>query len=304
MAPTLSSAATRPVEGIVWMLASGVCFVAVNGIVRHLGTDLPAAQSAFLRFGWGVILLLPALSGIVRRGLPPGTLPLFLGRGLVHAAAVIFWFFAMARIPVAEVTAIGYLNPVVVTLGAVLFFGERLTGPRLAAIGVAVLGAVIVLRPGVREVLPGHLAQLCAAMLFAASYLFAKRLSAMAEAGVVVAMLSLTVTILLAPLAWAVWVPVGWMQLGWLALVAAFATVGHYCMTLAFRAAPLSVTQPVTFLQLVWATLLGSLAFGEPVDPMVLLGGAIIIGAISFIAWREAAAARQPVTPAPEAVNL
>jgi drug/metabolite transporter (DMT)-like permease len=286
------------------MLASGLCFVAVNGIVRHLGTDLPAAQSAFLRFGWGVIFLLPALLGVLRQGLPAGTLPLFLGRGLVHSGAVIFWFYAMARIPVAEVTAIGYLNPVIVTLGAVLFFGERLSVQRLMAIAAAVVGGLIVLRPGLREVLPGHLAQLCAAMLFAASYLFAKRLSFMAGAGVVVAMLSLMVTIVLAPLAWAVWVPVSWVQLGWLGLVAAFATVAHYCMTRAFRAAPLSVTQPVTFLQLVWATLLGSLAFGEPVDPFVLLGGAIIIGAISFIAWRESSAARAPVAPPPEAVNL
>jgi drug/metabolite transporter (DMT)-like permease len=296
--------ASRPIEGILWMLASGLCFVAVNGIVRYLGTDLPAAQSAFLRFAWGVVFLLPTLAGLLRQGLPPGTAPLFLGRGLVHGFAVMFWFFAMARLPVAEVTAIGYLNPVIVTVGAVVFFGERLALRRILAIAVALLGALIVLRPGLRDILPGHLAQLCAATLFAASYLFAKRLSAMAEAGVVVAMLSLAVTVVLAPFAWAVWVPVGWPQLGWLGLVAAFATVAHYCMTRAFSAAPLSVTQPVTFLQLVWATLLGSLAFGEPVDPFVLLGGAVIIGAISYIAWREGTAHKRAVTPPPEATKL
>ncbi len=300
MAQSEHPAPSRPVAGILWMLASGLSFVAVNGIVRYLGTDLPAAQSAFLRFAWGVVFLLPALAGVMRQGLPAGTLPLFLGRGLVHGGAVIFWFYAMARIPVAEVTAIGYLNPVIVMLGGVVLFGERLSAPRLLAIAAAVLGGLILLRPGLRELLPGHLAQLCAAMLFAGSYLFAKRLSAMAGAGVVVAMLSLTVTLVLAPLAWAVWVPVSWGQLGWLALVAACATIAHYCMTRAFRAAPLSVTQPVTFLQLVWATLLGSLVFSEPVDPFVLLGGAIIIGAISFIAWREQAAAR---ATSPEALN-
>jgi drug/metabolite transporter (DMT)-like permease len=69
-------------------------------------------------------------------------------------------------------------------------------------------------------------------------------------------------------------------------------------MTRAFRAAPLSVTQPVTFLQLVWATLLGALVFGEAVDPFVVLGGAVIIGAISYITWREAVVQRRPVTPA------
>lgn len=285
------------------MLASGLCFVGVTGIVRHLGTDLPAAQSAFLRFGFGVLFLLPALRGLLRQGLPAGSLPLFLGRGVLHTGAVIFWFYAMARIPVAEVTAIGYLNPVLVALGAVLIFGERLALRRVLAIFVALAGALIVLRPGLREVTDGHLSQLCASTLFAGSYLFAKRLCQIAGAGMVVAMLSLTVTLGLLPFAISVWEPVTGPQLAWLALVAAFATGGHYCMTRAFASAPLAVTQPVTFLQLVWATLLGTLVFGEPVDPFVILGGGVIIGAVSYIAWRESLANRQVLTPAPEATN-
>ena len=59
-------------------------------------------------------------------------------------------------------------------------------------------------------------------------------------------------------------------------------------MMRAFAAAPLTVTQPVTFLQLVWATLLGVFVFHEAVDPFVLAGGAVIIAAVSFITWREA----------------
>jgi len=290
--------AGRPVEGVLWMLATGLCFVAVTGIVRYLGTDLPAAQSAFVRFGWGVVFLLPSLVAVLRQGVPQGTLALFGWRGVVHTAAVVLWFHAMARIPVAEVTAIGYLNPVLVTLGAALFFGEALALRRILAVVVALGGALIVIRPGLREVTDGHLAQLGAACFFAASYLFAKRLSQMVPAGTVVAMMSLTVTLGLLPLAVWVWVPMGWAQLGWLGLVAVFATVAHYCMTRAFRAAPLAVTQPVTFLQLVWATLLGALVFGEGVDLFVLLGGAVIIGAISYITWREAVVKRRAVTPA------
>lgn len=50
----------RPVEGALWMLATTLAFVGVNGIVRHLGTELPAAQSAFIRFGFGLVFLAPA----------------------------------------------------------------------------------------------------------------------------------------------------------------------------------------------------------------------------------------------------
>jgi drug/metabolite transporter (DMT)-like permease len=287
------SPANRPLTGILWMLASGLAFVGVNGGVRHLGTALPAAENAFLRFLIGLVILSPALVSVARAGIPAGTGRMFLLRGALHTCAVILWFYAMARIPLAEVTAIGYLNPVVVTVGAALFLGERLAARRIAAIGIAMVGALIVLRPGLRAVLPGHLAQLGAALCFGLSYLVAKSLAPRMAASGIVAILSLTVTLGLAPVALAVWVPPTPSQLAWLAAVAGFATAGHYCMARAFAAAPLTVTQPVTFLQLVWATILGVVAFGEPVDPMVILGGAVIIGAISIMTWHEAMASQE-----------
>ena len=146
-----------------------------------------------------------------------------------------------------------------------------------------------------REVTGGHLAQLGAATFFAGSYLCAKRLSLMLEAGVVVAMMSLTVTLGLLPFALWVWVPVSMIQCAWLALVAAFATGGHYCMTRAFAAAPLAVTQPVVFLQLVWATVLGAVVFNEGIDPFVTIGGAVIVGAVSWLTLREAQVLRAVV---------
>ncbi|WP_232622794.1 DMT family transporter [Pseudorhodobacter sp. MZDSW-24AT] len=279
---------TNPVHAILWMLASGLSFVGVTGIVRYLGTDLPAAQSAFVRFAWGALFLAPALMGLWRQGFAGLHLRLHLGRGAVHVAAVICWFYAMARIPVAEVTAIGYLNPVLLTLGTVVFFGERLSLRRVMAIAVAMGGALIVLRPGLREVTDGHIAQIGAAVFFAGSYLFAKRLSAVATAGQIVAMLSLIVTLALAPLAAWVWVPMSLEQLAWLAVVAACATSGHYCMSRAFAAAPIAVSQPVVFLQLIWAALLGWFIFGERVDLFVLIGGAVIVGSVSYITWAEA----------------
>ena len=277
----------RPREGVMWMVASGLSFVGVNGIVRYLGTDLPTAQSAFLRFAFGVVFLLPVLPQL-RRGLAPGALSLFAWRGVMHTIAVLFWFYAMARIPVAHATAIGYLNPVLLLLAGAVILGEAFSARRIWAVGVALAGALIVLRPGVQALNLGHLSQIGAAIFFCASYLFAKRLTGMASASVIVAMMSLTVTIGLAPLAWWVWVPVTLTQMGGLAVVAACATFGHYCMTRAFRAAPMTVTQPVTFLSLIWATLVGRLVFGEPIDAFVLLGGAMIIGAITFVTWFEA----------------
>ena len=290
--PVHPAPADRPVEGVVWMLVTGVLFVGVTAVVKHVGQGVPAPQAAFLRFLFGSILLLPVLGAIRRARLDRRTLRLFALRGALHSGAVSLWFFAMARIPMTDVTAMNYLSPVFVGLGAALLLGERLPKRRIAAVALALAGVAIVLRPGFREVSQGHLAMLVMPILAAGGYLVAKRLSSEVPALVIVGMLSLTVTIGLLPVALAVWVTPTPAQAGWLLLVAVFATAGHYTMTRAFAAAPVSATQPVTFLQLVWAALLGWALFGEAVDPFTLLGGTLIVAAVTYDAWRESRSAR------------
>jgi len=277
----------NPLAGVVFMLASGLCFVLLTAMVKHMGPGIPAAQSAFLRYSVGLVFVLPALGTLRRERLDRATWQAFGWRGLAHTFAVILWFYAMTRIPLAEVSAMGYLNPIYITLGAALFLGEALRLRRIMAIGVAIAGALVILRPGLRELDSGHLAMLGTSLFFAASYLIAKRLSAVASPSMIVAMLSVTVTIGLAPFAAMVWQPVTWEQMGWFLLIATAATAGHYLMTYAFAAAPISVTQPVTALQLVWSVTLGAVVFGEAVDLWVVTGGAMVISAVIFIALRE-----------------
>lgn len=278
------------------MIATGLCFVAVTAVVKHAAQGMPAAESAFLRYLMGLVFLVPAIRPLMAARIGRRDLGLFAARGLAHSLAVMLWFYAMTQIPIAEVTAMNYLNPVYVTLGAALFLGEPLKLPRLVAIGAALIGVVLILRPGIRAVESGHVAMLGVAILFGGSYLMAKVLSGRHPASVVVAMLSVSVTIGLAPFALSVWVTPSGTALAWLFLVAFIATAGHYAMTRAFAAAPVSVTQPVSFLQMVWAVLLGWTLFDEPPDPFVILGSAVIIAAVSFIAWREGRR-RRPITP-------
>jgi drug/metabolite transporter (DMT)-like permease len=174
----------------------------------------------------------------------------------------------------------------------------------VVAVVVALIGAVIILRPGFREVGSGHLAMLGAAVVFGASYLLAKLLTDETNAAIVVGMLSIWVTVGLAPMAMAVWVPPSPKALVVLTMVALLATAGHYTMTLAFAAAPVTVTQPVTFLQLVWAVALGALFFDEGVDIWVVAGGLVILGSVTFITWREAMLKRRTVTPPAPATKV
>lgn len=293
------AAVPRPLVGLGWMVVTGLCFVGVQATVKAVGDAVPAPQAAFLRFVLGIVFLLPALGQMRAARLSGKDWRDFILRAALHSAGVILWFYAMTRIPLAEVTAMNYLAPVVVTLGAAVLLGEKLAARRIGAVIVAFGGALVILRPGLRELDPGHLAMLGAALMLGSSYLMAKYLSGRFGAEVIVAMMSLMVPVALLPVAIAVWVPPSLAVLGALTLTAAFATAGHYTMTLAFRVAPVSVTQPAVFLQLVWSVIVGLLFFGEPLDPFVILGGGIIVASVSFIAWREARRARPPVTPNP-----
>ena len=281
------------------MFMTGVCFLMVTALVKTMGPRLPPGEAAFIRYAMGLVFLLPSLGALRDAHLTRRQWTLFSVRGLCHAGGVILWFYAMVRIPIAEVTAMGYLAPIYVTVGAALFLGERLAARRIVAVVLGLAGAAIILRPGFREVSDGHLAMLLAAVVFAGSYLTAKVLADEVKPGVVVALLSVFVTIGLAPFAVADWVTPNPRELMFLASVAVFATAGHYTMTLAFAAAPVTVTQPVTFLQLVWATLLGLVWFGEAVDIWVVLGGVVILGSVTFITWREAMLKRQVTPDAP-----
>lgn len=292
-----SEATSRPGWGVFWMILTGLCFIGVTALVKLLGTRIPAAEAAFLRYVLGLVFLLPFLKTILAIRMDRGTFTLFCARGMAHTLGVVCWFYGMARIPIADVTALNYMSPVYVTLGAALFLGERLALRRVLAVMAALLGALIILRPGFRELSTGHLAIMCTALLFGAGYLMTKILTERTSPGVVVTMLSLVVTVGLAPLAALNWVTPTLHELMILMGVATLATAGHYTMTLAFRAAPLAVTQPVTFLQLIWAVLLGAVFFAEPVDPWVIVGGVLIVGAISFISFREAQLKRARLTP-------
>ncbi|MFD0916312.1 DMT family transporter [Pseudahrensia aquimaris] len=285
------------VQGILWMIGSTLSFVAVTGIIRYLGSELPAAQSAFIRYAFGIFLVLPALIRIFRDRMPKDLFAKFAFRGFVHTFGVTLWFFAMARIPIAEVTAIGYVTPIFVTIGAAVFLGEKLRARRLFGVLMGLTGALIILRPGFQEISIGQFAQLAAGPLFATSYLMTKSFTGKTDSQTIVAMLTVFCTLFLFPLALIDWQPPSQHELIWLFITAICATIGHYCMTRALQAAPVSVTQPVTFLQLVWASTLGIVVFNEAVDPFVILGGMVIVGAATFISHREAKAARAPITP-------
>lgn len=287
--PFIRSANLR---AVIWMIITTLLFVVVTGIIRYLGSNLPALEAAFIRYAFGVVILLPIIFKLFKQKISMDLWRAFAIRGFIHGFGVCLWFYAMARITIAEVTAIGYLTPIFVTIGAAYFLGETLKIRRIAGVVAGLVGALIILRPGFQEISIGQLAQLVAAPIFAVSYLYTKQLTGRASPEVIIAMLTLFCTLTLMPGALMQWQTPSLHDVLLLALTAVVATAGHYSMTRALKAAPISVTQPVIFMQLVWAAALGVLMFNEPLDAYVLTGGGIIVAAATYISYREAKAAR------------
>ena len=269
------------------MVVTTILFVGVTATVRYLEGEVPAPQAAFLRYAIGTLLLTPSLISLAKFRPEKPLLQKFVLRGLVHSIGVTLWFYAMSVMPVAEVTAIGFLTYIFVSIGACIFLKERLHKHRLTAILVSFVGAIIILRPGFKIIENGQIGMLMATVVFTASYLIAKVVSKERSSSEIVAMLSLFTTIFLIPTAIYSWEPLSLKAILILTFTALIATLGHITMTKAIKAAPMVVTQPILFLQLVWASIVGLFIFSEKFDPFVILGGTIIMICVCYVSYRE-----------------
>lgn len=273
--------------GILWMVITTILFVAVTASVRFLDGEVPAPQAAFMRYLIGTLLLTPALISLIKVKPSKPLMKKFLLRGVVHSIGVTLWFYAMSVMPVAEVTAIGFLTYIFVSIGACIFLNEKLHKHRLTAIVISFIGALIILRPGFKEIGNGQIGMLIATIVFTLSYLIAKIVSKERSSAEIVAMLSLFTTIFLIPTAIYSWEPLSIKALVVLTFTAVIATLGHITMTKAIKSAPMVVTQPILFLQLVWASMVGLFIFDENFDPFVILGGTVIMICVCYVSYRE-----------------
>jgi len=276
------------VQGLLWTLVAGLCFVLLNTLSRYLTAQLDPFESQFLRYLCGFLVMLPL---VWRSGLAAYR-PQHIGgqfvRGLVHTAALGLWFVALPHISLADMTAIGFTTPIFIMLGAWLFLRESMRWERWLAALVGFGGVLIVVAPGLSGSSGSYsLVMLASAPVFAASFLITKALTRYEKAGVIVLWQSITVTLLSLPLAllhWQAPTAAQWAGYGVCGLLGSGA---HYCLTRAYGVADISATQSLKFLDLVWATLMGWLVFSDQPSQSTLIGGLVISASTLWIARRE-----------------
>ncbi|MCC7273368.1 MAG: DMT family transporter [Alphaproteobacteria bacterium] len=296
--PHAARLSSDTIAGLIWMALSGTSFAIMTGVARHAAVGLDPLQAPFLRYSMGIAFVLPFL---FRRGrfIVPRTRQLgrHLVRGAIHAMGTLLWFVALVRIPLADVQALSFLSPVFVVLGAMMFLGEARDPRRIAVVLVAFAGTIVILRPTGQAIDLGAVALLVSAPIFAVSELMDKSITRTESGPNVVFFQAIIVTLALLPVALYVWKPPTAAQVGWMAVVAILATLGHIAWMRALIVADVSVTQPVKFLQLPLVAAVGLAAFGEVPDIFTLLGGAIIFASATYVASREARHAGRARTP-------
>jgi len=284
------------VRGMIWTILSGFIFSVLNAVMRSLALEMHPLQAQFLRYLFGAAVMLPLIlrSGFV--AYLPTRWTGQLWRGALHTLGLCLWFMALPRIPLADMTAIGFTGPIFIMMGAIWFLKEPARWDRWVAGFAGLAGVMIVV--GHQLSADGglyHLVMLASAPVFAASFLVTKVLTRYDRPEVIVVWQSITVTLFSLPAAVWVWAPLSVAQWVWFVVCGALGSAGHYCLTRSFGVSDISSTQSVKFLDLVWATILGWLLFSELPSTATYLGAAVIVASTVWIARRESRAARSAV---------
>lgn len=280
-------------RGLLWTVGAGLFFTLLNALMRALAQAVDPMQSQFLRYAMGLLVLLPVVLWRGPRHYRPKSIGGQFWRGAFHSAGLVLWFLALPRIPLADMTAIGFTTPLFIMIGARLFFGEPMRWERWLATGLGFAGVLIVVGPrlGIGGSSGGsewwHLVMLASAPLFAGSFLLTKALTRHETAGVILLWQSITVTLFSLPLALATWGPVTPLQWIGFLMCGLLGSAGHYCVNRGLAAADISATQSAKFLDLVWSAFFGFAFFGDVPTETTLIGGSVIAAATLWVARRE-----------------
>ena len=279
------------------MAAAAAMFSTMGAFIRLASAHMHVLEVVFFRNMLAVVMFLPL---ILRRGpalLHTQRLGLYGLRAAIGMVAMIAGFASVTLIPLAEATALNFTAPLFATVLAVLLLGERIRLHRTGALVAGFLGVLIVLQPGVGAESGALLSvgaglALLSAISIAVSTLMVKRLTS-TEAPEAIA---LWMVVMMAPAtlipALFVWTWPTWEGMFWLICLAAAGTLAHLCWTRACAIAELSQIQPIEFVKLPFAGVIGYLAFGEAPTIWVWIGGGAIFASTAYITHREARLAR------------
>ncbi|MDW6022761.1 DMT family transporter [Mesorhizobium sp. BAC0120] len=265
-------------KAALWMGGSITSFLVMSVAGRATTSVLDVFQVMEMRSVIGFVMLLPLvfLAGgfAAMRTRRPW---LHIGRNAAHYAGQFAWLYALTMIPLAQLISIEFTTPIWTALLAVFFLDEKLTRPRLTAILLGLIGIVIIVRPGLTTVQPGHVIVLGAAVAFGISLVMVKSLTRTDNVvRIIFWMLIIQSAIGLLPAMYVWQTPPAGLWL-WILLIAFTGTFSHYCLAQALAHADATLVSPIDFLRVPLSALIGWLLYQEQIDIWTAAGAILIL---------------------------
>jgi drug/metabolite transporter (DMT)-like permease len=291
--------AAQPVKAAVWMIGAILSFSAMAVAGRAAAFELDTFEMMTYRSVIGLIVVLAVggalgtLGQITRRRMGTHFL-----RNLAHFTGQNLWFYAITVAPLALVFALEFTSPLWTMLLAALFLGERVTRWKLLAGLIGFAGVLIIVQPGAQPISVGMATAALAAVFFATTAIFTKRLTA-----------TETITCIL------FWLTVIQLGIGlvaclidgdmalpsvatlpWLVVIGLGGITAHFCLTTALSIAPASIVMPMDFARLPAIAVVGMLFYGEALQWAVLAGALLIFAAnyLNILTTHRAARLQEP----------
>jgi drug/metabolite transporter (DMT)-like permease len=285
----LPAEAARPVVGIAFLLGAVVCFACLDGLGKWINRTndpmLTAALRYFSSFVLGSLFLNPLSRPAILRTRAPW---LQIARALFLVAATITSFFAVHRLELTQATAITFVSPLIVAVIAGPLLGEWIGVRRAIAVVIGFGGVLVITRPGSGGFQPAMLLAGMTAIVNAMYSVTTRMLAGRDTSETTMFYMGLVGCVVFVPVVPFIWVaPASLAMWGMMIGLGAFGALGHWLLILAHKHAPASLLAPFFYVQLLVASFVGFLAFGEVPDRWTILGGAIVMSSGMYLLYRE-----------------
>ncbi|MFM7443592.1 MAG: DMT family transporter [Tabrizicola sp.] len=281
-------------RGVALMILAIFLFTAMDATAKGLIARYPAPQVIWVRFVGQLVLVVLILrhhlGPVLRTRFPV----LHFWRSASQFGATTFFFLSLPFIGLAEATAIADINPVLITLGAALFLGERLGPRRIAGVIVALIGALIVIRPGAGVFSWAAVLPLLCALSYATSALLTRKIGAQESVWASMVYAALFGTIVAGAALPFVWQPIASGDLWQFGLIACLGTGAQLCIIRSFSITEASIVAPFAYLGIVFATFWGAVLYDQWPDRWTVVGALVIVAAGLYVWHRETLATRAP----------
>jgi len=243
--------------------------------------------AGFFRFILGLIIISPYIVKTKFTVFKTSHFKKHFVRSVLNLPAMLLYFSTLVMLPIEKVTAISFVAPLIVTVLAVLFLGEKIYIYRTLALILGFSGMLIILRPGFIDISIGVYMALFSSFLWSVVIIITKKISKEDSSITILSYQSVFMSIFSFIIVLFFWETPSSKTFFYLFLAALSGTILHLALNHAYKLVDVSMTQPYSFLSLIFASIIGFLVFSEMPDLFTWLGASIIFLGVLIISYRE-----------------